>query len=527
MATKKEINKVIDDRFSFAQKDGFIHDEKLATKPRGYFKDAFIRFTKNKASVVAAVIIGIIVLFALIVPISTPKNVRTLMDPYYAKKGPRSEALYSLGINGTKDEELSDRTIIYQYAKGIAADFTDEKPVESIKESQGGKYQPVLKIKKVEETKQGRTVSNLYTTSVDQYLAEGFKYISIEQFKFNEIRLWEEKTGLKVLFPLIADNEYTFDKTSRDAANYWYKTTGKCDPIKIVGGTPVVQSYSEDLILEENYMRDSEGKFVYHVYTGGGSSTETAMYKVRVLYYNYYQYLYGRAPNYIFGTDSQGYSMIYRLATGVRLSLVVSILVSLVNFIIGAIYGAIEGYYGGAVDLIMERISDILVEVPFVVVVTLFQLHYAAKVGSFICLLFAYIVTGWIGTASSVRSQFYRFKNQEYVLAARTLGCSNRRIMWKHIFPNALGTLITSSVLVIPGVIFSESMLSYLGIVKLGNATTTSLGTLLSDASNIWTSYPSLMIFPALIISLLMICFNLFGNGLRDAFNPQLRGSDD
>ena len=136
-------------------------------------------------------------------------------------------------------------------------------------------------------------------------------------------------------------------------------------------------------------------------------------------------------------------------------------------------------------------------------------------------------MTGWIGTAASVRSQFYRYKNQEYVLAARTLGASDRRIMWKHIFPNTLGTLITSSVLVIPGVIFSESMLSYLGIVKLGGATTTSLGTLLSDASSIWTSYPSLMIFPALIISLLMICFNLFGNGLRDAFNPQLRGSDE
>ena len=96
-----------------------------------------------------------------------------------------------------------------------------------------------------------------------------------------------------------------------------------------------------------------------------------------------------------------------------------------------------------------------------------------------------------------------------------------------HIVTARLGKADPDSVLVIPGVIFSESMLSYLGIVKLGGATTTSLGTLLSDASSIWTSYPSLMIFPALVISLLMICFNLFGNGLRDAFNPQLRGSDE
>ena len=112
-------------------------------------------------------------------------------------------------------------------------------------------------------------------------------------------------------------------------------------------------------------------------------------------------------------------------------------------------------------------------------------------------------------------------------MAARTLGARDSRIIWKHIFPNSLGTIITSCVLVIPGVIFSESMLSFLGIVKLGTEKTTSLGTLLSDASSIWTNYPHLMIFPALVISLLEICFNLFGNGLRDAFNPSLRGVEE
>ena len=112
-------------------------------------------------------------------------------------------------------------------------------------------------------------------------------------------------------------------------------------------------------------------------------------------------------------------------------------------------------------------------------------------------------------------------------MAARTLGAKDSRIIWKHIFPNSLGTIITSSALVIPGVIFSESMLSFLGIVNLGGSSMTSLGTLLSEASSIWTNYPHLMIFPALVISLLMICFNLFGNGLRDAFNPSLRGTED
>jgi len=137
------------------------------------------------------------------------------------------------------------------------------------------------------------------------------------------------------------------------------------------------------------------------------------------------------------------------------------------------------------------------------------------------------VVTVWIGTASRVRTQFYRFKNQEYVMAARTLGARDRRIIWKHIFPNTLGTLITSSALVIPSTIMSESMLSFLGIVKVGGASGTSLGTLLSDASAIWTNYPHLMLYPALVISLLMISFNLFGNGLRDAFNPALRGVEE
>ena len=137
------------------------------------------------------------------------------------------------------------------------------------------------------------------------------------------------------------------------------------------------------------------------------------------------------------------------------------------------------------------------------------------------------MVTGWIGTAYRVRTQFYRYKNQEYVMAARTLGARDARIIWKHIFPNTLGTLITSVSLSIPSTIMSESMLSFLGIVKLGTAESTSLGTLLSDASSIWTNYPHLMIYPAIIISLMMICFNLFGNGLRDAFNPALRGVED
>ena len=112
-------------------------------------------------------------------------------------------------------------------------------------------------------------------------------------------------------------------------------------------------------------------------------------------------------------------------------------------------------------------------------------------------------------------------------MAARTLGARDTRIIWKHIFPNTLGTIITSSALAIPGAIMSESMLSYLGIISLGGQDGTSLGTLMSDAQSVWSKAPHLLLYPALIISLLMICFNLFGNGLRDAFNPSLRGVEE
>ena len=297
-------------------------------------------------------------------------------------------------------------------------------------------------------------------------------------------------------------------------------------PLSTTTGKDKKLEYSTDLVLEENYLKDSEGNYVYFQKAGGGTN-ETAMYKVRILYYNYYQYSNGFEPNYFLGTDSQGYDLAYRMATGIRLSLILAVVVSVINFILGAIVGAVEGYYGGYTDLIIERIKDILSGVPFVILATLFQMHLASKVGPLLSLIFAFVVTGWLGTSARVRTQFYRFKNQEYVMAARTLGAKDSRIMWKHIFPNTLGTIITSSVLVIPGVIFSESMLSYLGIATLGDAKTTSLGTLLSDASTIWTDYPHLMIAPALVISLLMICFNLFGNGLRDAFNPTVRGSEE
>lgn len=274
---------------------------------------------------------------------------------------------------------------------------------------------------------------------------------------------------------------------------------------------------------------EGEGEYLYSYAYQKGDKT----YEVRVNYYEYYRYYHQvvlkdriSEPLFLFGTTSYGQDIFTCLASGARFSFMLAIIVAFVNMLVGAIYGAIEGYYGGKIDLVMERIVEILSAVPFMIVITLLRYHMA-NTSQALILFIAFFLTGWIGMSSLVRMQFYRFKNQEYVLASRTLGARDWRIMFKHIFPNALGTIVTSSVLVIPGMIFSETSLSYLGIINLSTGDVTSVGTLLANAQPYLVSYPHMIFFPAIFISLLMLCFNLFGNGLRDAFNPSLRGTED
>jgi len=513
------------EKFRFVNTGERITDQKLDTKPIGYFKDALRRFGKNKASIVAAIIISLIFLYALLVPMLTFSHDSRFRDNYYKMKEPRIDAIAKLDLgilDGGRKEDLNERAFINLIAIGVGAESTAENnySVISLGEALEKDSNPVIKIKAVKTQNQ----DNYYTTKYDSFLSVGFIYKQVTQVEYQAMLDWQNETGIQLLYPIIAENDYTFSTTD---ANWWYKASANGTPLKATAnGNYTSRSYKEELVLEDNYERDADGNVKLFKFVGGGDAS-TASYQVRVLYYSYYQYTNGFTPNYLLGTDTSGYDLALRMASGIRLSLMLAFSVSIINFVLGAMYGAVEGYYGGAVDIIMERISDILVDVPFIVVATLFQIHLSAKVGAVPSLLFAFVMTGWIGTAGSVRTQFYRFKNQEYVMAARTLGASDARIIWKHIFPNSLGTIITRSALVIPGVIFSESMLSFLGIVNLGGSKFTSLGQLLSDASSKWVSYPHLMFYPALIISLLMICFNLFGNGLRDAFNPSLRGAED
>ena len=381
--------------------------------------------------------------------------------------------------------------------------------------------------------------STVYDIRLDTYYSIPAFTLTLTYEQYKAMQDWQDERGIPVIMPRV--NKEKAPLYGVGQISVWYLSDNKGNPILDVNGNYQPGYFTEADKTTAMYSDDYTGKYRiagdpgiedpnspkrFHYAQRTGTEGQYN-YVVRVNPYNYFIYRYDFEPCFAFGSDSKGYDILSRLAAGARFSLILAICISIVNLTIGAIYGAIEGYYGGIVDMAMERFSDILANVPTMVVTILFQLHLAHKVGVVGALVFAFIMTGWIGMASRVRMQFYRFKNQEYVLAARTLGASDKRIIWKHIFPNAIGTLITSSVLVIPGVINSESMLSYLGIVKLGGTETTSLGTLLSDASSLWITYPHLMIFPAVIISLLMICFNLFGNGLRDAFNPSLRGVEE
>lgn len=236
---------------------------------------------------------------------------------------------------------------------------------------------------------------------------------------------------------------------------------------------------------------------------------------------DYYKYVGAEDAYFWFGSDYLGRDLLTRLLYGGRISLLIAFFSVLTNLVIGVIYGAIAGYYGGRVDMLMMRFAEILSGIPHLVMTMMFILLFGT--GLFAIIL-ALTVTGWIGTARLVRAQFYRFKGREFVLAARTLGVPDRKLIFRHILPNSVGPLITRSMVAIPGAIFSESFLAYIGLgIQAPNP---SIGVMLSDGQKVLLQYPCQTLFPALLISVLMIAFNLFSNGLRDALDPTKRGEE-
>ena len=522
------INDIPAEKFQFASKTDLYHDSKFETKPVSYFQGAFKRFSKNKGAVVGGAVIAVLVLFAIFAPFFTPFQ-PAYYDMSYAYVTPKINLFANSDI-GFWDGCRVKNTSKVGYLKDLA--LATETGREVIK---NGEY----------------TISedgSNYSYRYDTYYGVGFgKYKIISPEEFNDIQRYQNETGRQILYPIVkfADRP-TLEKNKYDA-NIYYKVENPSAATlrpKVDKKGNIIPNYWKyeasdvnGLIAEYNSLRiegengiQEDGKQYFYVY---GRKVDGGI-EVRAEYYEYYIYQHTEIkkdgitePLFIFGTTQTGKDIFACLAYGARFSFIFATIVAIANFVVGVIWGSISGYFGGRIDLFMERFSEILGAVPTMIVITLLKYHMGTSSQALV-LFIAFFATGWIGMAGRTRMQFYRFKNQEYVLAARTLGARDTRIMFKHIFPNGLGTIVTSVALVIPAMIYSETSLSYLGIINLEAGNTTSVGTLIAAGQqSIMANAGYVAFFPCMFLVLLMLSFNLFGNGLRDAFNPSLRGTED
>ena len=364
-----------------------------------------------------------------------------------------------------------------------AASFTDATKALTKNDKDGYEYWPCTGVQRIYLSK-----AHFCSFTYDTYDA-AFGIKEIDNFAITDLLAYEEAgwVSFNGAITNLQNGRFHFDK-----ANF------KCtilDPDKC--------PLAEELTVDNFYGYEVQGNL-------------GAIVKV----YNYRFLGFDSMPKYLMGTDRSGRDMFKYVFEGLRTSLLIGIIVFVICFFFGLAWGAISGYFGGTVDLVMERIAEIIGRMPGMVVLTLVILHLGSNFRTFIIAL---CMTGWLGVAETTRTQFYRFRGREYVLASRTLGASDARLIARHILPNGLGTIITGSVLMIPLTIFSEANIAYL---NLGLKNMSSLGVILSDNQGELFANPYLLIFPAVIIALTMISFNLFGNGLRDAVNPSLKGEE-
>ena len=221
---------------------------------------------------------------------------------------------------------------------------------------------------------------------------------------------------------------------------------------------------------------------------------------------------------HLFGTDQFGRDLWVRTWMGSRISLLIAFVAAFLDLTVGVIYGAVSALIGGKVDAVMQRFIEILVGIPHLIIVILLMMIMPAGIWTIVVAL---SITGWVNMARLVRAEILKLKNQEFVLAARVLGTSTSRIIWKHLIPNTVGVIVINAMFTIPSAIFTEAFLSFIGIGM--QEPKASLGVLINNGYQVLRNFPHVLIFPAIVIVLIMVCFSILGDGLRDALDPRMR----
>ena len=642
----EKYNSIPKEKFVFAKQGEMIHDKKLDTKAVSHARDAFRRFCKNKASVAAAIILGILIFLAIFGPLFTGVDVdkvrvaEKFLEPKLFEAGtgfwdgtqkmkniifdtdnqvpagayapavsnlvvdseptlinqasPFGKGGYVMFENqmpvdepadGEEDGDFNEDTettlltsstmssdIFYVSASGNYAVTFDLGNTDGINGGQLGQYRVYLangddvivlktwsadyttvtlnlsaamQAKGISEIDQARLVFELKSA------ANSYSYLLIKNciFTADQSESAEHLARLETVGYVDATQMVLLAKdglgifpqgywscvgrkgifaSSVYFCSYTYDTYAAVyDQTEVVYARSDMDYYEsmgwcsyDPEIGPESFVKLSEECPIESVVSQKINSRTGELLEFTAMSYRYKQLGYKKMPKFIFGTDSSGIDVFARIFKGLRTSLLLGVFTFLFCFLFGLVWGSVSGYFGGRIDLLMERFTDILGGVPWLVVMTLCILHLG---NNFFTFFLALCMTGWMGTAGLTRTQFYRFKHMEHVLAARTLGASNTRLIFKHILPNSLGTIITSSVLMIPSVIYSEATLAYL---NLGLQGVSSFGVMLANNQQYLQTHSYLIIIPAVVMALLMVSFNLFGNGLRDAVNPTLRGSE-
>lgn len=239
--------------------------------------------------------------------------------------------------------------------------------------------------------------------------------------------------------------------------------------------------------------------------------------------YNYYDTNYQailQPPNaeHWFGTDKFGRDQWARVWYGTRISLLIAVVAATLDLVVGVTYGSISALLGGKVDAVMQRVIEVLIGIPNLIIVILLMMVMPAGIGT---LIIAMSISGWVNMARLVRAEILKLKDQEFILAAQILGTSKKQIILKHLVPNTVGVIVINTMFTIPTAIFTEAFLSFIGIGL--QEPKASLGVLINSGFQVINSQVYLLIVPAVVIVLIMVCFSILGDGLRDAFDPRMR----